>query len=260
VETLISGEDCIFENRAASAPARFATPLDCERAARRAHSASAEEGWKELKSCAAKSSFTLLEELISPAWARDLRARPDAAALLGRVIANRGGPIARDLGLLHAQRIPLFSLEDSVSAPQVYAGHPIVLRGRVNEVRQGLGSLTAKVEELALRSEAFDAPVGYGIRSLSTVGVDKGTPSYFADRRTYRTIRRYDNVSEETGQEALLRLPAPDPFLEPGRELIIIARFEGMRAKSNSLDDAEPELIPVLSLISYSEPSALLIY
>ncbi len=76
---------------------------------------------------------------------------------------------------------------------------------------------------------------------------------------TQRTFRKYDNLSQETGREALLRIGRADPFREPGRDFIFVARFDGVRATSNGNDD-EPELIPALSLISYAEPNALAIY
>ena len=48
---------------------------------------------------------------------------------------------------------------------------------------------------------------------------------------------RYDNISNDTGREALGRLPKADPFLAPGRDFVILARFDGMRTTSGALDE-----------------------
>jgi hypothetical protein len=52
-----------------------------------------------------------------------------------------------------------------------------------------------------------------------------------------------------------------DPFLSPGRDFVILARFDGMRTTSGSLDeDDEGPRIPVLSIVSYYIPHPLVVY
>ena len=79
--------------------------------------------------------------------------------------------------------------------------------------------------------------------------------------RTTITEPQYDNISTDTGREALGRLSKPDPFLSPGRDFVILARFDGMRATSGSLDENDDgPRIPVLSIVSYFTPHPLVVY
>ncbi|RKG97344.1 hypothetical protein D7X74_40985, partial [Corallococcus sp. CA047B] len=88
--------------------------------------------------------------------------------------------------------------------------------------------------------------------------------SIFTRERTARstTERTYDNISDETGREALGRLASADPFLETRRDYVILARFDGLRETSGMTNDEEDEgpKIPVLTIVGYHLPQALAVY
>jgi hypothetical protein len=74
-------------------------------------------------------------------------------------------------------------------------------------------------------------------------------------------MRRYDNISEETGREALGRLPQADPFLEPGKDFVVLARFDGIRITSGGDDeDEDAPKLPVLTIVGYYAPHPLVVY
>jgi hypothetical protein len=79
---------------------------------------------------------------------------------------------------------------------------------------------------------------------------------------TAQTIPNYDNISQETGREALGRLAQPDPFLAPGRDFVILGRFDGMRvtAGTDEEEDADAPQLPVLSIVGYYSPQPLVVY
>jgi hypothetical protein len=75
------------------------------------------------------------------------------------------------------------------------------------------------------------------------------------------TVRNFDNVSDETGIEALGRLPKADPFFAPGKDFVVLARFDGLRATSGGAeDDEEAPRLPVLTIVSYHVPHPLVVY
>ena len=66
--------------------------------------------------------------------------------------------------------------------------------------------------------------------------------------------RFYENVVHATGRQALGKLPEADPFLEPNKEFIFVARFDGSHPGS------EPNsVVANLTIFAYYFPGALLI-
>lgn len=135
---------------------------------------------------------------------------------------------------------------------------------------------TVWLVEQALGSVETDTPVGYSERTdvLSSFSGDLDGQTQLTGpgriggevasrRRTdrYGTRKHYDNISDETGREALGRLPRADPFLETRRDYVILARFDGMRLTSGGPDgDDEAPRIPVLTIVSYHPPHPLVVY
>lgn len=254
--------------------AQFTRPQDCEAGARDLRAKSPGHAWAALKACVRMSRFIQLQTIVD-GWVQDLQTRPDAPLLLTQVIAMRGGSVETDLQLLHKDKVPLFSLEDAFAQPEVYAGRYVVLRAKVDETRVSGNLATARVAEVQLQSESFEAPLAGKVHHRSTeshaTGRVKGKgilggPSaaggydHSTDVSSSESLRRYENVSVETGRAALLKLSKPDPFLESGREYIVIARFDGMRTTSINEDEDEPEQIATLTLVSYEEPNPLVMY
>ncbi|MBZ4422845.1 hypothetical protein [Myxococcus sp. RHSTA-1-4] len=255
--------------------ARYPNPALCESVARRVRARSREEGWAALKACIEHTPFTQLNALLGRAWAEDLRVRPEAASLIARVVAQRGGSVTGELQVLQQQHIPIFSLSSAMDRPDTYKGRYVLLRAQVADQRTEGERPTVWLVEHSLSSVETNAPVGYGERSdtMSSFSGDLDGQTQLTGpgrlggavttrQRTDRSLtrRHYDNISDETGREALGRLPRADPFLETRRDYVILARFDGMRLMSGGADtEDEAPRIPVLTIVSYHPPHPLVV-
>jgi hypothetical protein len=255
---------------------RFTIPAQCEAAARRLLPTSRDDAWAALKSCVEGTHFTLLGAVLGRAWAEELKTRPDAAQLLAQVVAQRGGSVEGDLRLLHARKVPIFGLTAAIAQPEVYKGRYLLLRAQVADVRSEGDKPTVWLVEQGLTSVAGEQPVGYSTRkdsvSVRSGAVDGdvgmlgranvGGQLSTSEREQRSTmVQRFDNVADETGREALGRLAQADPFFAPGKDFVVLARFDGMRITSggNEDDEAAPKL-PVLTIVSYYAPHPLVVY
>lgn len=288
VESGVEGEAAPPRQGARSAPvqppfdaatfaARHRTPGQCEAAARRYQGSSRDVAWEALRACVDGMHFTALQALLGPAWAKDLQTRPEAAALLARVVANRGGSIEGDLRLMHERRIPIFGLEAAMTQPETYRGRYVLFRAQVGDLRSDGEKPTVWLVEHSLGSVAAEQRLGVAYQQQTETtwsgslggqtealgaGTVGGTVGKAERQLTTQTVPNYDNVSQETGREALGRLAAPDPFLAPGRDFIILGRFDGMRvtAGTDEEEDAEAPRMPVLSIVGYFSPHPLVVY
>ncbi|MCY1032765.1 hypothetical protein OV207_14945 [Corallococcus sp. BB11-1] len=254
--------------------ARYPTPTLCEGAARRLQASSRDDAWLALKVCAESPAFTQLGAVLGNAWAEDLRVRPDAANLIARVVAHRGGSVDGELRLLHSRKVPIFSLASAIAQPDTYRGRYVLLRAQVADQRTDGERPTLWLVEQGLQSVASRREVGMTFRTdteSETSGDLGGRTALTGDGRVGGSIvtrestgqtameRTFDNISEETGREALGRLASADPFLETRRDYVILARFDGLRVTSGMTDDDEDEgpRIPVLTIVGYHLPQAL---
>ncbi len=266
----------------AAAPAAFdargfaqaqSTPAECEESARSMRQTSRDDAWSALRACVERSrwpqgAFTALQTLIGGAWDDDLKQRADAPALVARVVAARGGDVDGDLPLVQRSRVPVFSLRAALDQPELYKGRYILLRGSLADLRAEGGLATALLRESALRSAVREFETGPKARTdreeTTTLNGDLRTAAYgdFQGRgavgrsgRTDRATvsRRFENENVITGRQALGRLAQADPFLEPGREFVFLARFDGVRTDD---DDAT---LGLLTVVSYFEPAPLLV-
>lgn len=248
-------------------------PAECEQAARGLRKESPDQAWSALRACVERSrwprgAFTDLQTLIGGAWDDELVARPDAPALVARVIAARGGDVDGDLPLAQRSRVPLFSLRAALEHPELYKGRFVLLRGSLADLRAEAGRTTALLRESALRSAVREYETGTKARTereeSTTAAGDLRSAAYgdFAGQgsvtRSARTdrsavARRFENEQVVTGRQALGRLPQADPFLEPGREFVFLTRFDGARTTD---DDTT---LGLLSVVSYFEPAPLLV-
>ncbi|MCP3099413.1 hypothetical protein LZ198_11085 [Myxococcus sp. K15C18031901] len=256
--------------------ARYPNPALCEAAARRIQPESREEAWTALKACIELTPFTQLRALLGPAWTEDLRTRPEAASLIARVVAQRGGSVNGELQYLQEKKIPIFSLASAVDRPDTYKGRYVLVRAQVADQRTEGERPTVWLVEQTLSSVETSAPVGYGERvdTLTSSSGDLGGQtqltgpgrvggSFVTRERSDSSVtqRHFDNISDETGREALGRLAKADPFLETRRDYVFLARFDGVRLTSGGADDdAEAPRIPVLTIVSYHAPQPLVVY
>ncbi|WPB81620.1 hypothetical protein KYC5002_21185 [Archangium violaceum] len=256
--------------------ARYATPAQCEVAARKLLATSRDEAWAALKSCVERTHFTLLNAVLSDAWYEELRVRPDAAQVLAQVVAQRGGSVDGELPLLHARKVPIFALSAAVAQPEMYKGRYLLLRAQVADVRTEDDKPTVWLVEQGLGSVEREQSVGYSTRRDSVkvhsgaVGGNVGLlgPSNLGGQISSSeqevsssTMQRFDNITDETGREALGRMPKADPFFAPGKDFVVLARFDGLRVTSSGEeDDEDAPKLPVLTIVSYYAPHPLLVY
>ncbi len=238
----------------------FPSSVRCEREARRLQSASRDEAWAALTSCVEGTRFIELDSLLSDAWIRELLVRPEGARLVAQVVAQRGGNVEGELRLLHARKVPIFGLPAAISQPDTYKGRYVLLRAQVADVRTEGEKPTFWLVEKRLGSEEGGASPRLTEVSSRRSGWWSGSGSSSEQEPGSATGQRFDNVSSETGREALGRLAQPDPFFVSGKDFLVLARFDGMRATSGGGDDEETPRLPVLSIVSYFIPHPLAVY
>jgi TolB-like protein len=267
------------------------SPFDCEGAARRLRETAPDQAWAALVACVERQGwprgdFTYLERITSGYWDQDLVSRPDAPRLIARIIAARGGDVEGDIPLVQKSRVPLFTLAAALRQPEVYRGRWVLVRGALSEIRQEAGKPAAMMRETSLRATSRDVQVGTVSRvdrtGSSTVRGDvqasgrysassssgarysssgsysaSGSSQYSSSGRTdYSTVKqRFDNERVETGRLALGRLAQADPFLEPEKDFLFLARFDGV----SPARDPQQQAVAVLSIAGYYQPSALLV-
>jgi hypothetical protein len=249
--------------------ARYPTPAACEGAARKLQATNRDDAWLALKVCTEAPGFTQLGAVLGGAWTEDLRVRPDAAPLIARVVAQRGGSVEGELRLLHARKVPIFSLASAIDQPETYRGRYVLMRARVADQRSDGERPTLWLVEHGLQSVGSRREVGVAYHSDTIVSEAPGANGRAGLSISMREAntqsaseRTFDNISDETGREALGRLAAPDPFLETRRDYVILARFDGLRVTSGMTTDEEDEgpKMPVLTIVSYHLPQALAVY
>lgn len=263
-------------------------PNECEEEARAYLSQSPNDAWRALRICAKNPQFTQLTKVVSEAWIDQLTTRDDAALLVARVVANRGGSLTRDMQILHEHRFPLFGFGAAMSQPDTYKGRLVLIRAKVSDIRRQGAATTVKLAEYSLGSSDYEATVGTKQRTTRSgeyegssssrgsvkgevkttrYGNASGSASYESEHKSKgkssstktdeEVETKWDNFASETGRQALGRLAKSDPFLVPDKEFIILARFDGTRSMDSG---EEPMDVGVLSVLAYFEPSALVVY
>jgi hypothetical protein len=261
------------------------TAMDCESSARAMRQSNPQHAWEALRACIEigrfnRGPFTQIA-LLTSYWDDELRTRPDAARVVAQVMANRGGDVDADISRVQKVRMPVFTLKAAMKQPDVYKGRWVIMRARLNDVKMDDKSATAVLAETSLKpAEAIrDSGDVYvssysGSRSYSGSGTGSGaysTDRYGSGRGSYSYDssgsynssgssvsgygkRFYENVVHATGRQALGKLPEADPFLEPNKEFVFVARFDGSRPGS------EPNsVVANLTIFAYYFPGALLI-
>jgi hypothetical protein len=250
------------------------TPADCEQSAREVRRSNPDQGWALLRACVekprfARGPFVQLGLLTSGAWDEDLQNRPDAAVLVGRIIASRGGDVEGDLPALQKNRVPVFSLSAALRQPEVYKGRWVVLRGAMGELRSEGPLQAALIYESSLQGATREMEVGPKYRSEYQSSVSgnatanssrygsasaSGNVTRQGSSSQVKVERRFENEKRSTGRQALGRLAKPDPFLEPGQEFVFVGRFDGVRPAPEGETAAA-----LVTLVGYFAPAALVV-
>lgn len=229
----------------------------CEEAARKLQRASRDKAWEVLKACVARGKFTLLARLVDGGWTDELRTRPDASVLIAKVIAARGGDVGGDLGQMRQQRIPLFPLGPAMNHPELYKGRLVLFRAEVHDMKLASGKATAALAEFALgMTDRYIGDSRFVRRDSGGYTAGEGGNAYGESSRTWQHQRRFTkNEPVETGLQAVAKLGQVDPFFEPGRQFVILGRFDGVREEEGEELDAVTKLA-LVSIIAYYEPNA----
>jgi hypothetical protein len=247
-------------------PTRYASGFPraefCEEEARRLRRMAPDTGWAVLKACVAQGRFTLLSRLIGGAWDKDLQSRPDASTMLARVVANRGGDLEGDLAAIRKQRVPLFGVGSALLNPDLYKGRLVLFRAMVKDVKVGQGkATTARLAEYGLGGtskyvDSEDKLVirGSGSSSYSDSGGYRGNAKGEGELQFLTQRRLTGNELAETGVEVLARMTEVDPFFEPGRQFVVLARFDGVRSEPGE-DPEDTRRLALVSMVAYFEPS-----
>jgi hypothetical protein len=258
------------------------TPLECEKSARQLYELKPDQGWAALVACVERSrwprgEFTHLELLTRGTWDQELQTRPEAARMIAKVVALRGGDVEGDIPLVQKSRVPLFTLAAALRQPDVYKGRWVLVRGALSEIRQDGNKAAALMRETSLRAtarEVADGPISryessykgnvQGEFSSSSRSSSAGRSDYKASgsgqytssgRSEHSSVRqKFENERVETGRRAVGKLPQADPFLEPEKDFLFLARFDGVNPAGQ---DQQP--VAMLSIAGYFQPNALLI-
>ncbi len=239
----------------------YPRPELCEDAARRLQKASRDKAWEVLRACVAAGDFTTLSRLVDGGWSEELRTRPDASLVLAKVIASRGGDVDGDVARLREHKIPLFALGPALSSPELYRGRLVLLRAEVKDVKLAGAKATARLAEFAVGiTERYVASSERLVRRDSqSYSSSDGPNAYGESSRTVQRQRRFvSNVPVPTGLEAIARLGQVDPFFGPGRQYVVLARFDGVRDQEGEEPD-EPVRVALVSIVAYYEPSPAMV-
>ena len=257
----------VFDARAFAADQL--SPAECETAARQIRESRPDQGWQALVACVDRTrwprgEFTILERLTGGFWDQDLQSRPDAPRLVAKIIALRGGDVEGDIPLAQKSRVPLFTLAAALRQPDVYKGRWVVVRAAIKQLKAN----SAYVAETSLRATSREVQVGAKYRSeysgnsniraegqSSRYGSARGSAQINSNGRYESSVveQKFENEHVETGRLAVGRLTKEDPFLEPEKDFIFLARFDGVRTNDDDKQTA------MLSIAGYFQPNALLI-
>ncbi|MGC4121341.1 MAG: hypothetical protein QM765_43545 [Myxococcales bacterium] len=225
------------------------TIANCEADARTiAKTRGRDMGWAVLRECVNRG-FTSIKRITDGFWVDDLLTRKDAAVLLTKIIASRGGDTLNDLTLLNQKRISIFSLAVATEQPKTYMGRLVIARVKVEGSDEKNGPLMLTASETCIANVQSHVPGRTSLYYSDNYGNRREVVEYYHTRN--------DNEISETGRNLLLRVQKTDPFLAPGREFVVLARFEGVR--DSGIVEGDEGKIAILSLVSYFQPSALII-
>ncbi len=267
--------------------AQYTNAIMCEAAARELIPTSPRNAWAALVACTQQVKFTLIREVTSDAWLPVLLKDPNALSFLARMVAVRGGPIDRDVKLLNDRKVPIFRLPAVMAQPALYKGKHVLMRAAVAEIGMQGETQTVKMAELQLGSTGQEVAVGPAYKSTSSStssrtgsyggsaqarvstsnygkasargsyeGNSRSSSSSSSEYTTQKVEQRFENVSNPTGREVLGKLETADPFLEVNKELVVLARFEGVKTTAGGEADDEPQTIAVLTILKYFVPDA----
>lgn len=233
---------------------QFRRPQDCAIAAKELAVVYGQEpAWEFIRACIQKGDFTLLRTLLDE-WSEQLKAKPEAPSLVAQVLGARGGSIRADLRALQERRIPMFDLASALKQPKVFAGRYVLFVARVDDMAVKKGRAEVVLSEMVLGSETADVMAGrrYGTNESLNASVGNTKISGNYSRTSGEVETRVSNTFEPSGEQILVKLREPDPYLSSDRNFLFLTRFEGVRVMDDANED-DPRNTALVSLISYHE-------
>ena len=177
--------------------------------------------------------------------------------------------------MLRQRKIPIFGIGPAAGTPSLYQGRLVLMRARVDELRTEGGKPTVRLAEFALSGQVnyVEGNTRYTTRGKSSAtgraeyatdrygsGRGRGELNRSSESASGIETRRTDNTPQETGLVALGRLTKADPFFEPGRQFVVLGRFDGVRdVPGDEEEEREAQKMPVLSVVTYVEPAAAIV-
>lgn len=220
---------------------QFRRSYDCASAAR-AEVPGTERSWAALQACVRRGDFTHLAELVAD-WEDDLAHRPDAPALLTKVIAARGGMVRDDVRLLREAGIGVFDLKSAMLQPDVYRGKLVLFLAQLEAAEDGalvlveqsrtttVSSITAP-QDTQLEQRTTSGRVGLQTNGLLGSGDVSG--GVRTDSKRGRQEQRLDFGYTETGTTVLAHLERPTLALTASTPAVFLAQFEGTKPPSEN--------------------------
>ena len=117
------------KTRLAASAAFVPSALTCEAEARAALATDPAKGWAKLLRCVQDPAFSELKLLLRMPWSNGRPPRFAMLQVLVRVLANRGGDLENDRGLLRAAGVTLLSFDDVVDDPARFQGQMFLAHG-----------------------------------------------------------------------------------------------------------------------------------
>jgi len=220
---------------------------ECEASARAMRETDPADAWQALKACIELGRFNrgpfVQLNLLTTYWEDELKTRPDAIRIVGRVIANRGGDVDGDISRVQAIRMPVFTLKAAMAQPEVYKGRFVIIRGKLTDVKLEAKSAVAMLDEMSMKAVALKRVDQEDTIVKTQVFAYKWTLEH----------RFNENLLNPTGRKVLGRLPEADPFLEPDKEFVFVGRFDGAKPGN------EDQKVAILNIIGYYRPGALVL-
>jgi hypothetical protein len=247
---------------------------DCENLARQYFSTDANQAWAVLRACVDKGDFTALRVLLSPPWLTEMKRRPDAPEVIAAVMAARGGDVTSDMEFVRKNRVLLFDLAMASKAGDRLNGRSVVFLAHVGDGKPKQSGYELELAELGFYAEFVgEHPVnGLVHKQITTHRVDgslqttgalgsgsiRGTTHSEKSSGTF--LRFYENTTEETGRMIWAAADMKDPFLVPGRDLVVLARLDRIKDLTEPNEQEEPDQRFLVHIEKYWEPSQAMVY
>jgi hypothetical protein len=247
---------------------------ECENLARQYFAADANRGWAVLRACVDKGDFTALRVLLSPPWLTEMKHRDDAPEVIAAVMAARGGDVTSDMEFVRKNRILLFDLAMASKAGDRLNGRNVVFLAHVADGKPKQSGYALELAELGIYAEFVgEHPINGVVQkhitthrvdgNLQTSGV-LGSGNVHGTMHTESTSgtfkRFYENTAEETGRMIWAAADMKDPFLVPGRDLVVLAKLDGIKDLTEPSEQEEPDQRFLVRIEKYWEPSRAMVF